>query len=98
MVPNNSPLNDKSDIFLTYRNFGSVSLWGADLALDMVFGKHLSLAGGYSFVNKDFFPKAEPGQRADRHRAQRVEEQGLPSPPRGAMIRRGGASRGGCAR
>jgi iron complex outermembrane receptor protein len=27
--------------------------------MDMVFGKHLSLAGGYSFVNKDFFPKAE---------------------------------------
>ena len=59
VVPNNSPLNDKSDIFLTYRNFGKVELWGADLALDVVFGKHFSLAGGYSYVNKDFFPKTE---------------------------------------
>ncbi len=59
VVPNNSPLNDKSDIFLTYRNFGKVNLWGADLAMDMVFGKHLSLAGSYSYVNKDFFPKAD---------------------------------------
>jgi iron complex outermembrane receptor protein len=59
VVPNTSPLNDKSDIFLTYRNFGKVELWGADLAMDMVFGKHLSLAGSYSFVNKDFFPKAD---------------------------------------
>ena len=27
--------------------------------MDMVFGKHFSLAGGYSFVNKDLFPKTE---------------------------------------
>ena len=59
VVPNNSALNDRSDIFLTYRNFGTVNLWGADLAMDMVFGKHLSLAGSYSYVNKDFFPKTE---------------------------------------
>jgi outer membrane receptor for ferrienterochelin and colicins len=59
VVPINTPLTERPDIFLTYRNFGSVSLWGADVAADMVFGKHLSLAGGYSFVNKDFFPKAE---------------------------------------
>lgn len=59
VVPNDSPLNDQSDIFLTYRNFGKVELWGADIAMDMVFGKHFSIAGGYSFVNKDFFPKGE---------------------------------------
>lgn len=59
VVPNNSTLTTSSDVFLTYRNFGTVNLWGADLAMDMVFGKHLSLAGGYSFVNKDFFPKGE---------------------------------------
>lgn len=61
VVPTNTPLTARPDIFLTYRNFGKVSLWGADLAMDMVFGKHFSLAGGYSFVNKDFFPKAELG-------------------------------------
>lgn len=61
VVPNTSPLTDKSDIFLTYRNFGNVSLWGADLAMDMLFGNHFSVAGGYSFVNKDFFSKTSLG-------------------------------------
>lgn len=61
VVPTNSPLTERPDIFLTYRNFGEVELWGADLAFDMVFGKHFSLAGGYSFVNKDFFTRSELG-------------------------------------
>jgi outer membrane receptor for ferrienterochelin and colicins len=59
VVPTNSPLTARSDIFLTSRNFGEVDLWGADLALDLVMGSHLTLAGGYSFVNKDFFSKTE---------------------------------------
>ena len=59
VVPTNTSLTARPDIFLTARNFGSVNLWGADLAVDMVFGKHLSLSGSYSFVNKDFFPRAE---------------------------------------
>ena len=61
IVPNNTSLTERPDIFLTYRNFGEVELWGADLAVDMVFGKHFSIAGGYSFVNKDFFTKSELG-------------------------------------
>ncbi len=61
IVPNNTSLTERPDIFLTYRNFGEVELWGADLAMDMVFGKHFSIAGGYSFVNKDFFTKSELG-------------------------------------
>jgi iron complex outermembrane receptor protein len=59
VVPTNSPLTAQSDIFLTSRNFGTVNLWGADVAVDMVFGKHLSMSGSYSFVNRDFFPNAE---------------------------------------
>jgi iron complex outermembrane receptor protein len=59
VVPNNTSLTARPDIFLTARNFGSVNLWGADLAADMVFGKHLSVEGSYSFVNKDFFPRSE---------------------------------------
>ena len=57
VVPTNTPLTARPDIFLTYRNFGSVNLWGADLALDYVVGRHLALSGSYSFVNKDFFPR-----------------------------------------
>ena len=59
VVPVNSPLTARPDIFLTYRNFGEVDLWGADLAMDVVMGDHLTLAGSYSFVNKDFFSKTE---------------------------------------
>lgn len=59
VVPTNSPLTARSDIFLTARNFGEVDLWGADLAVDMVVGRHLTLAGSYSFVNKDFFSATE---------------------------------------
>jgi outer membrane receptor for ferrienterochelin and colicins len=59
VVPTNTPLTARPDIFLTYRNFGEVDLWGADLAMDFVAGSHLTLAGSYSFVNKDFFSKTE---------------------------------------
>lgn len=59
VVPTNTPLTARPDIFLTYRNFGEVDLWGADLAMDLVVGSHLTLAGSYSFVNKDFFSKTE---------------------------------------
>jgi iron complex outermembrane receptor protein len=57
VVPTNTSLTARPDIFLTYRNFGSVDLWGSDLALDYVVGRHLALSGSYSFVNKDFFAR-----------------------------------------
>jgi outer membrane receptor for ferrienterochelin and colicins len=59
VVPTNSALTGRPDIFLTYRNFGAVDFWGADLAMDMVVGNHLTLAGSYSYVNKDYFTKEE---------------------------------------
>jgi len=59
IVPTNTPLTARPDIFLTYRNFGKVNVWGADLALDYVVNRHLSLSGSYAWVNKDFFSKTE---------------------------------------
>jgi outer membrane receptor for ferrienterochelin and colicins len=59
VVPTNTPLTARSDIFFTYRNFGKVTLWGSDLALDYVAGSHLTLSGSYSYVNKDFFSRTE---------------------------------------
>lgn len=59
VVPTNTPLTARPDIFLTYRNFGAIDFWGADVAMDFVVGSHLTLAGSYSFVNKDFFSKEE---------------------------------------
>lgn len=57
VVPTNTALTARPDIFLTYRNFGKVELWGADLAMDLVVGEHLTLAGSYSWLNKDYFPR-----------------------------------------
>jgi iron complex outermembrane receptor protein len=59
VVPTNTPLTARPDIFLTYRNFGKVNLWGADLALDYVLNRYFSFSGSFSWVNKDFFPKTE---------------------------------------
>jgi len=59
VVPTNTTLTERPDIFLTYRSFGKVALWGADLALDYVVNRYLALSGSYSWVNKDFFPSAE---------------------------------------
>lgn len=65
VVPTNSVLTERPDIFLTYRNFGKVDLWGADLALDYVVNRSLSLSGSYSWVNKDFFPATEVNGPSD---------------------------------
>lgn len=53
------PLTSSSDLFLTYRNFGEVSLWGADLSMTYLIDDKWSLVGAYSHVNKDFFTATE---------------------------------------
>lgn len=58
VVPN-SPLTQSSDIFLTYRNFGEVELWGLDFAMDYFFGDYWSISGTASFVNDDYFAAAD---------------------------------------
>lgn len=58
VVPD-SPLNNTADLFLTYRNFGKVDLWGSDLAFDYLINDKVSLAGTWSYVSDDFFPADE---------------------------------------
>lgn len=43
------------DLILTYRNFGDVDFWGADLAAQFLASERLSLRGSYSFVSEDCF-------------------------------------------
>jgi outer membrane receptor for ferrienterochelin and colicins len=47
--------NATPDLILTYRNFGDVDFWGADLAAQFLAGERLSLRGSYSFVSEDCF-------------------------------------------
>lgn len=44
-----------ADLFVTYRNFGTVHLWGADLGATFLVTDQLSFTGTYSFVNRNLF-------------------------------------------
>ena len=57
----NESLSSGSDVIVTYRNFGNLDLWGSDLGAELALDKGFSLAGTYSFVNKDLFPRSEVG-------------------------------------
>ena len=50
-----STVGDPYDIFVTYRNFGTVDLWGSDLGATFVATDQLSFTATYSFVNKNLF-------------------------------------------
>lgn len=63
-----------TDIILTYRNFGDVSLTGADFSLTYSAGPHWKFSGNYSYVSDDFFPKSatqphDIALNAPRHKA-----------------------------
>lgn len=58
VVPD-SPLTQSGDLFLTYRNFGKLDLWGTDLAFDYLFNDRFSISGMWSHVSDDFFSANE---------------------------------------
>jgi outer membrane receptor for ferrienterochelin and colicins len=58
-------LSSSSDVILTYRNFGKLNVWGADMATEYLFDNGFSVGGTYSHVSKDFFPRSEIGGVSD---------------------------------
>lgn len=52
---------ESSDLILTYRNFGDVDFWGADLAAQYLASERLSFRGSYSFVSEDCFLFSDSG-------------------------------------
>jgi iron complex outermembrane receptor protein len=62
VVPVNTPLTARPDLFLTFRNFGAVNLWGGDLGFDLQVSRRLALSGGGSWVSRDFFPAGDVGR------------------------------------
>jgi iron complex outermembrane receptor protein len=58
IVPD-SPLTQTGDMFLTYRNFGKLDLWGTDLSFDYLFNDKWSISGMWSHVSDDFFTAEE---------------------------------------
>ena len=65
VTPTNSALTNDSDLVLTYRNFGDLKRWGADLAFQAIVTDNWSLTGSYSWVDKNFFPQSEVGGISD---------------------------------
>lgn len=55
------PLSAASDVIVTYRNFGKLTVWGTDLGAEWLIAERFSLAGTLSQVSKDFFPRSEIG-------------------------------------
>lgn len=49
---------DPTALILTYRNFGDVSLTGADFSLAYYATKNWTFTGNFSYVDKDFFGKS----------------------------------------
>ncbi|MCK5650602.1 MAG: TonB-dependent receptor, partial [Gemmatimonadetes bacterium] len=47
--------SDNSDLLLTYRNFGDVDLWGADVAMEFIVTDRWSLKGSASYVSDECF-------------------------------------------
>jgi iron complex outermembrane receptor protein len=64
ITPDNE-LTQAPELILTYRNFGELDRWGADLAFDVLVTDRVSFNGAYSFVNKNFFPRSEVGGVSD---------------------------------
>ncbi len=56
---NNAGLGQTPEMMLTYRNFGKVSFYGADIALQYMANDNLDLYGNLSLVSDDFFDEDE---------------------------------------
>jgi iron complex outermembrane receptor protein len=65
VVNPNSPMTNTSDIMLTYRNFGRVRVSGLDFGGTYLIDDNWSLAGTYSWVNRDYFSRAMLGGVSD---------------------------------
>lgn len=60
-VTPDSRLTNTPDLFVTYRNFGQLDLWGADLAAEAIVTDRVAVSGTYSWVSDDFFDTDEGG-------------------------------------
>lgn len=50
---------DPTAVLVTYRNFGDISFYGADLSLAYRLNHSWSFGGSYSYISKNFFEKSD---------------------------------------
>lgn len=65
VTPTNSPLTSDSDLILTYRNFGDLDRWGAELVFEGHLTNTWSVNGSYSRVNRNLWTRDELGGISD---------------------------------
>lgn len=65
VVNPNYALSNSTDIVLAYRNFGRVRVSGLDFSGTYMLDDAWSLYGTYSWVSRDFFPRAQVGGVSD---------------------------------
>ena len=58
-VENNPGVGQTPELMLTYRNFGKVSFYGADVAFQYLANENLSVFGNLSLVSDDYFDEDE---------------------------------------
>ncbi|MEJ2216626.1 MAG: TonB-dependent receptor, partial [Gemmatimonadota bacterium] len=56
-----NPLVNGPNMYLTFRNFGKVDLWGSDITVDALVTDRVSVQLDYSHVSNNFFPKRKIG-------------------------------------
>ena len=95
-----TPINtvgDPFDIFLTYRNFGNVDLWGGDFGFTFLVNAQLSITGTYSIVDRNLFRNQDgiadialnaPINKATLAANYRNERRGLAAEVRGRYVDR----------
>ncbi len=64
VVPDQS---EDHNMMVTYRNFGEVDYWGADLSARILVTDRLQIDGNYSFVSDDCFGEEEDGDCTGLH-------------------------------
>jgi iron complex outermembrane receptor protein len=66
VTPDN-PLTQNADLMVTYRNYGNLKRWGADVSFDasLTANGPWWIYGTYSWVNKDLWSREELGAIAD---------------------------------
>ena len=69
-VPIGTVVPDQSEdhnLMVTYRNFGEVDYWGADLSAEILVTDRLQISGNYSLVSDDCFVQEDDGEGGHEH-------------------------------
>lgn len=94
VTPEETP-GGAGSLLLTYRNFGTVDLWGADLGASLIATNELRFSGTYSFVNRNFIRNLDgisdvalnaPRNKATLSASYRSERLGLGVEVRGRYV------------